>query len=210
MTWSEFNTAVRVHLVAHNRRQGIQDLIDTLIKAAVIDLQGAIQQLRDGHTTVYPPARFTTDGYAGKSYFTPGSFVTKAYARDPDDTSVQIPYRLVTEPEQRIAIVEGSVPHGERWIAVDSLKGEFRVFPNPKEDDSSVVLVWSGIKSDHEDDDETSFDDTVVLAAAEFVLARLSRVVDQDLDLARSYAGSYSMTKRRIKSDLNEASHLKK
>lgn len=210
MTWSEFNTAVRVHLVAHNRRQGIQDLIDALIKAATIDLQGAIRQLRVGHTTVYPPSRFTTDGYAGKSYFTPNAFVTQAFARNPDDTSEQYPYRLVTEPDQRIAIAEGSVPHGERWIAVDSVKGEFRVFPNPREDDSSVVLVWTGIKSDYEDDDDVPFDDTVVLATAEFVQARLSRVVDQDLDLARSYAGSYTLTKRRIKSDLNEASHLKK
>jgi len=208
MTWSEFNTAVRVLLLQHNRRQGIQSMIDVLIKAAVVDLQETVPALRDGHTTVYTPSRFVTDGFAGRSNYQVGATIVAAYARDPNDHTVMYDFELATSHEALREMTSGSLSLELRRMAIDPVRGHIRVVPNPVEDTSEVVLVWNGKKTDFESDDDVPFDDQAVHATAEFVLARLSRSVDGDPELARSYAGSYSTLKRRIKSAANAARNV--
>jgi hypothetical protein len=206
MTWAEFNTAVRVHLTTHNRRQGIQTHIDTLIKAGVGDLQSAVVSLRTGHSTGYPPSDFTADGYAGLATCPAGHVISRAYARDVGDTVPLYDFDIVNSLTDERNMVSGDVADGVALIAIRSNRGEFRVVPNPQEYGAEVVLVSNGKKTDFADADAVpvSWDESVVQATADFVLARLSRTVG-DLDLADSYSRSYLVGKRRIKSDRNEA-----
>ncbi len=204
MTWLEFNTAVRVHLVSHNRRQGIQTLIDALIKAAVLDLQSSIPAMRNGHVTTYPTIRFTTEGFAGRARFPVGAVVRGAFTRDPADSTKRFDIPRAESFEVEQSMLDGSIPYGTRRISIDSTRGIFRVSPNPVEDLTAVSLVWDGLKSDYEDDDDVNFAQKTDLVVADFVLARLSRQIDGDMASAQSYAATYAQGKRTLKSDWSE------
>lgn len=207
MTWAEFNTQVRVFLTTHNRRQGIQAMIDSLIKAAAIDLQTAIPALKVNPTVIMPPSRFVTVSFCGKVRYPVGSKIIALYARDPDDHSKMYDFTVLTTQSGKRDIMEGNFRTGERRAFFES--GELFVTPNPKDDGSEVVLEYAGVRADFEKDDEVKFNDVCVLAAGEFVMARLARAVDSDVALAQSYAGSYASLKRRIKSEANDAASIK-
>ncbi len=208
MTFADFKTLVRVYLPIHSRREGIQTLIDQYIKAGLIDLQRAVPTLRENHVSVYTPAYFTTDGFTGRAVYPVGAAISHAAARNPADRSQIFEFRFANTQAEKDNMVQGLVPADQRWISLDAPAGILRVTPNPKQDGSEVVLVWSGTKIDFEATDETPFDEATAEAISEFVLARLARTVDDDLAAAQSYNATYVRLKRALFTQANHTSYV--
>lgn len=205
MTWSEFKSAVRVHLVAHGRRQGIQSLIDSLIKAASWDLQASVPfYLADTRRTVKPTAMRTV-GYAAATVLPVGTRIKGAFATHLDSPGVRVSYSFAVTTSEQIAMEEGNVANTDKVLHYSPKTGTVLVTPNPKDDGSSLVLLLESKRLDFEDDDEVPFDDQAAKIISEYVMAHLSRTVDHDLAMAQSHNASYLGGKRILRSELNEA-----
>lgn len=202
MTWEEFNDAVRVHLVAHNRRQGVQDYIDALIKAGATDLQKAIEFYQVGHETVFDPATdLTESGFASRGTMVDGKFMSAWLTEydvdeDTEDTCEKRPVDLVAS-EHIPDFKCGNFRFGEYYIAIDRTGGYFFVTPQV-EDTMRLHLQWVGVKTDWVDADETPFDERVAECVADYVLARLARTVDRDPQAAASHHQSFVQQKRTL------------
>lgn len=199
MTWGQFKTLIRVYLPSHGRREGIQVLLDQYIKAATIDLLETIDALRGDVKRTLKTANFTTDGAAGRAHIPAGAVLLTAVNRDPEDVSRVYEYRFAESEDERRRMIDGLTISGQRWISLDPATGTIRVVPNPKEDGSEVVVTWRNATcADFEDDDEVSFGEREAEAVSEFVLARLARLVDNDIQMADRHAASYVRLKRLL------------
>jgi hypothetical protein len=211
--WSEFNTAVRNFLPAHGRRQGIQTFIDTLIKAGVADVQQSVEFYQTGHQDIIGPDLVTTDGYASIGDLPAGQIQTARMAKyDPEAELLRRGIYLGLKQigwENNLRMRGGELAAYVGRIAIDRVNRKYCVVPAINAN-SRLVLEWNGVKRDFGNDDETPFDDDVAEAVADFVLSRVSRQIDRDLNLANSYAGSYVLKKRKLVSEALERSRVAK
>jgi len=209
--WSEFNTAVRNFLPAHGRRQGIQTFIDTLIKAGVADVQQSVEFYQTGHQDIIGPDLVTTDGYASIGDLPAGQIQTARMAKyDPEAELLRRGIYLGLKQigwENNLRMRGGELAAYVGRIAIDRVSRKYCVVPAINAN-SRLVLEWNGAKRDFGNDDETPFDDDVAEAVADFVLSRVSRQIDRDLNLANSYAGSYVLKKRKLVSEALERSRV--
>lgn len=205
MTWSEFNTAVRVHTVAHNRRQGVQSLIDALIKASVWDLQSTVEFFPQRATRKFAPSVLRTDGNSAMGSLTPGSRVLSVYKYDTPDTDNRVTFDIVTDPAVLTAMVTGTIDGGRDFFHYDSKTGIFHVTPKPQDDGGTVVIEFEGKQLDYEDEDDVPFDEKSAEAVAMYVLARVALQVDKDPAGHQVYDALYRQQKRKLHSELNPA-----
>ena len=208
MTWGEFNAAVRIHLPSHNRRQGIQPLIDSLIKAAVWDLQAGIVEYRANTKRTIKPASIRPAGLAGQASLAPNVRIVAAYAVDPADDSVRVPYSISKTADQSLRLIEGNVPANEKWLHYNSQAGVVTLCPSPKEDNSNTLLVLDAKQLDFETEDDVPFELQTAKVVGDYVSAHLARTIDHDLGMAQSFNGSYLGGKRLLRSELNGAALL--
>lgn len=207
MLWSAFNTKVREFLPAHNRRQGIQTMIDTLIKAGAADVQRSIPFYQTGHSDIYEPADVTTDGYASIGDLPAGKIQRARLAKyDPDNELLYRGVYLGLEQvswEYNLLMRGGELSAYAGRIAIEPVTRKFCVVPAINTA-SRLILDWNGVKTDFANDDVTPFDDEVAQAVADFVLARVTRQVDRDFNLANSYEGSFRLLKRKLDSEARD------
>lgn len=204
MTWAEFNASVRVYLPNHTRRQGIQALLDQLIRAACVDMQSAVPSFATGNSNEYGPDETTTDGFSSVGTLPDGQ-ITAAYlvARDADTQVIDYTNRtnLTQIPwADRNAMTAGLVEENRGYIAVDPQSGMFRIAP-ALDDTFRLVLEWTGIKFDYAQTDRVKFNPQVAQAVAEYVLARITRMIDKDMTIASSHEKTYVQLKRRVRSE---------
>jgi hypothetical protein len=205
MTWSEFNTAVRVHLVAHNRRQGIQSLIDKLIVSGLWDLQAGIPMLKSRVSRVFTPGMLVAKGLAAQGRLPVGAVIEDVFTYETDSPGDIVPYTVMSGTFNE-AMNLGAVDANAHYFYYDPATGKFLVTPSPKEDLSNLRIVFVAKQVDFENTDEVPFDDRVAEAVANYVMARLARQIDRDMAAAQSYAMSYRSDKRILFSEFNEAS----
>lgn len=203
MTWQEFNDLVRVHLVAHNRRQGIQTLIDNLIKVAVWDLQAAIPGLSREVRRTLRSENFRTVGYLGVATLPVQQIVLSAMTVNPDDPDEQYAYDFSKTEAEINAIERGLVESTGKWASYNPVTGSFTAAPNPRLDGSSVRVLMMGKRLDFDPSDDVVFDEKVAEAVADYVLTTLSRTVDGDPQAAMMYENAYTRKKRLLFSEWN-------
>lgn len=204
MTWSEFNSLVRVHLVAHNRRQGIQTLVDTLIKASAWDLQASVPSYVAPVRRVFPATALRVRGYAAGGSLPVGARVLHVYLEDPA-TKDQTPLSVVSDTGQLVAMESGATGAKETLFLYNPGAGAFFVSPSPRDNGAQVVVTFQSKLTNFENDDEVPFDEPAAEAVGHFVNARLALQVDKDLAAAQMYAGAYAVLKRKLHSERNAA-----
>ena len=189
MNWSSYNALVRTHLTAYNRVKGIQDWLDLLIKAGTTDVQRAVPYYQQGNT--YSPT-LVDDGYA-QTAATPAGVITGAYIVKGEEHNPveQVPFSR--------ALIEGTRPDTPVY-ALDATGRKFWVYPAVP-DDATLVLEWTGVKTDYADNDVVPFDEPFAHAVSEYVMARVARQVDHDMGAAQSYAASFTLLKRQLFSE---------
>ena len=203
MTWLEFNTLVRVHLVNHNRRQGIQTLIDTLIKAAVLDLQSAIPELRLNQTSKFTSATLLEQDTVSIGSLCPGSKPRRVFVReiaDPSNTDDVVFF----DERHADKLDTGAVAQSPRLFIYNPVTGMFKLSPALSLDSSELVIIWDGSRSDFVNTDEVGFDSTVAEVVSEYVLRKLSLDVDRDVQMAAIHQQQYVAGKRSLLSDIRE------
>ena len=225
MNWSDFSSLVRTHLHIHNRRQGIQTLIETLIQAAMLDLQSSIPELRLRSTTVFTvpdlsgafvspdtgffyvsgPVSVVSDdtAYAQTGVLPVGHKVTRAYARLASDHSQTDDYEFF-DLRKIDQIQTGVLVQSPRRFVHDPANGRFFISPPISDDDSELVVLHEGYKSDFQPSDEIPVDAFAAATVAEFVLIKLSMDVDRDPQAAQIHRQLYLSGKRKLMSDLRE------
>lgn len=133
----------------------------------------------------------------------------------PDDTTAN--YRdcqrfpAIDYPwSERFALVHGLQSLGAQnaLVAIDPQAYTFYLYPQVT-DGWVVSLFWDGLKLNFKPDEETSFDEGMVMAVAEYVKAKLAREVDHDLTLHDSYMGSYRMKRTELYITAKDRGRLK-
>lgn len=205
MTWSEFNTAVRVHLVAHNRRQGIQTLIDALIKGGVWDLQSSIPHYAVVVKRTFAPSSLRSYDYTAQGTLPAGVKILDVYVQDATDSTLRARYNIVSSVEEVSRMETGEAGSRTYRFYYDARSGVFTVAPNPVYSASILKIEYSGKKLDYENDDDVLFDEKTAEAVGNYVNSRLSLQVDRDGGMANTFNALYVANKRKLFSELNPA-----
>lgn len=204
MTWAEFNAEIRTYLTVHNRRQGIQALIDTLIKTAAIDLQTTTAHLQNYHEDTLTPEDLTVDNFASYGNLPAGEIRSaRLISLDPDTaTHDRLRYLYLNQVSARnwLDFAGGIAGNGEGSIFLDPIRRQFAFVPALGLD-SLLIIEWDGVKEDFEDADITPFDRRCAQAAAKYVLSFLCRSIDNDQASSLAYERGYLQAKRIIYSD---------
>ena len=197
MTWAQYTTQFRKHLMQYNRMQGVQDFIDLAIRTATADLQRALPWYQVNYDTVMVPALCTTDGYTMSCDLPQGSNFKFSVSNGTDEADLREiswydldTYRL------------GKSPADDRVFAVKSAGRKFTMAP-PLNDDETLRVRYDGVKYDYTDSDTVPFDSLFIEAASHCVLADLSRRVDNDQDTYMSFMRSYGRLKAKLMADGN-------
>lgn len=211
MIWSEFKTAVRVHLPAHNRRQGIQTLIDTLIVAGSVDLQQAVSFYRTGHSDIYDISDLAVDGHATSGTLPAGKIERARIVKFDTTQSLLLTgiYLGLKQVgwEEYLRMRGGEYEFSAGKIAVDPVRRRFAFVPGLN-DESRLVIDWNGVKIDFADADPVPFDEAFVQAVGEYVLARLARDIDHDLAAYDMLMRSFRRLKRLLASEALDRARL--
>lgn len=207
MKWLDFNTAVRVYLPSHNRRQGIQPLINALITAGTWDLCAAVPQLRSTATREILPADFTASGsgYSALTSIDAQSRILDVYCYHPDEPDEHFPFEIATTALDDSKMETGRVSMTPRFLHYTPKSGVIRVTPSPIEDGTTLVVEFDNARIDYEDTDDVPFDEKCAEAVAYFVAMRLAVQVDHSLEQAATFRALYIDNKRKLRSELNPA-----
>lgn len=203
MTWLEFNTAVRVYLVSHNRRQGIQTLIDTLIKAGVWDLQASIPFYASMTRRSIAGTSLKDNGFYASGTLPAGSQITDVYAQDATDSTLRVRFNIVTAKDEFERMQTGEAGALTHFFYYVPTTGVFFVTPSPARDGSILKIEYANKKLDYENDDDVAFDEKAAEAVSSYVNSRLAAQVDRDAGMASMYYNVYVSTKRKLYSELN-------
>lgn len=210
MTWEEFSTTVKDFLAVHKRRHGIQALIDRWIVAGVVDIQRFVDYFQEGHVDHFLPGMLTTNGYAQKGDMPDGQVIGFRIIKV-DEAGNSLPCNGGPLPQFSWKSVQsgvcGTLDSDTLGVAVGPRSREFYIFP--KLDDDEVLQVhWKGVKRAYSPTDVVGFTETCAQAVGEYVLARISRLVDKDLPLAQSFEASYKALRRGIYTEYVHRQHI--
>lgn len=205
MTWKEFNDAVRKYLVGHNRRHGIQDLIDQLILVGVWELEETVPFYRRPFTRTFTGSSLREFGYAATATLPAGAKVEDVYAHAEDDTNDRTKFKILTTLTELQEIESGVAPSGVPYFYFDAETGRFYVAPKPEDNGMTVKVQLSGEKFDYEDTDDVVLDEKAAEAVGNFVNMRLSLQVDNDSQRAATFRSLWISSKRRLRSATNPA-----
>lgn len=198
MTWAEFVDAVEVHLTVYTRVATLQAWIAQLIKAGAVDVQQAVPYYQTGHedwlaVDDLDELDFVHVGDAPAGEITNMKISLSDSSSDEFVTLEWVAWANVP------AMKAGAVDDTPRF-AVSPTGRTFILCPH-LQDGEALVIEWNGVKYDFSDNDETPFDEPMAHAVAEYVMARLVRRVDHDLNEANSYNASFILLKRKLLSE---------
>ena len=200
MTWSDFNDEVRIYLSVHNRRQGIQNLIDQWIVAAVIDIQRFVEYFRGRHLNLLTSSDLVTNGYSQRGELPDGQVTGFRILKVDTDGNIiacnggKIPAISWADAQRGIC---GTLAIDTLGAALHPAAHAFYLVPSLGSDEV-LEIAWTGIKREFELTDVVLFEQICAQAVGEYVLARLSRLVDKDIPLAQSFDASYKALRRAL------------
>lgn len=193
-TWAEFRQDVIILLGVDYRRGTLRAFIDQLMRQALIDIQRHIEEYRQGHTTVFGPdeleihgtaslGRLPTQAHIEQFRFRSTGYICRDAPMDQGDW----------ENRHSLACCDGPLYQ----FAVDPVSQAFWVNPQVTPG-SQVILYWNGRKSVWNDSDEVNFDPEVSLLVSEFVMAHLSRKINNDVTAYQLHMGDYRVGRKNL------------
>ena len=225
MTWSEFKAAVRTYLTVDGARLNVQDYIDRAILTGVIEIQSYIPYYRvhsnvtfSQNGTIKDSEPVADDQQASSGILEGDVRITDAYFIDgtedydwPDDQNqpndsncecYRIPLTVWPWANRHDMLCGYAKDH--HAIAISPNGADFIIFPQVTSTDK-VEIYYQSIDRIFSDTDVIPFsDEEVVMAVAEYVKAKLTREVDRDLALHKSYLTSYLKQRQNIYLDTRD------
>jgi len=206
LTWKEFTDGVLGLLTVDEDRLGMENYRPKMIRQGVIDVQMAIPGYKEGHETVFQPNDFVKEGCASRGVKPPQAIIRDLYTckalnfnnREGTKQCARFPV-LQIRWEDRFAMITGSigVNDGHARFCVDPQGYTFYVYPFIG-DCWLFSMWWEGLKLDFQDEDQTPFDEPMMLCVAEFVKAKIARESKNDEQMYQSYMNSSIDLKRKL------------
>ena len=210
MTWAEFNETVRIFLLVDSERKGkgVQEYIDRMIVASVIDLQRYIPSFRTNNIKHYSTSNLvepnpeTLSGVNQEDINAHQGEFNQSKTRIKEVLVRRIPtkenlqeisqyfYLKVIPWTRRFEMIDGENSERTQNIPGRIAFGDTSFITAPKlRDDEALYLYYEGEKhytpafkaSENELLDPVVFDDLVAKTSADYVKAHLSREVDLSL-----------------------------
>lgn len=212
MIYSAFVALVVEELGVNGNRRGIETQRARWIRDAVLDLQRFIRAYRQGHTTNYVVADLTEKGYAHLGTLPdqakPKAFYTVSLVPDSDavlpNPNIARNRMDFVAWEDRQAMIDGRYEHRRYTYAISPFSKQFLVHPLVN-DETYLLLVWDGMKSDFADGDTVPFPIQAAEAVASYVTWKINKFVDKRIDLAREEYGAYVLKRLSLWREQNEA-----
>ena len=231
MTWEEFNDIVRTYLLVDSERKGrgVQNYIDRMIVASVIDLQRYIPSLRDNQFKYYSPSSLvepnpqdlttvnSEDLDVHEGEFTTGktrikqAVIRRVATEDNGQAISKYFYPRSIPWEQRFTLIDGGIVERTSTVPGRITFGPNKFWTAPKlTEDEALYIYFEGENhykpifnaTTEEKSAPVVFDDMVAKASSDYVKAHLAREVDNDLTQYQSYIAMYA--KGRAQVFLNE------
>ena len=231
MNWEEFNEVTRTYLLvdAERKGRGVQNYVDRMIVASVIDMQRYIPALRANQYKFYSPSNLVEPDPNDLSSVNSedldvhqGAFITAktrikqvVVRRIPTDDNGQDMSRYyypATIPwDTRFVLIDGGIIERTTTIPGRITFGPDKFWTAPKlTNEEAMYIYYEGENhyapmfkaTTEEKATPVVFDDMVAKASADYVKAHLAREVDNDLTQYQSYFSMY--TKARAQVFLNE------
>lgn len=194
MTWLEFKDSVKEMLTVDANRLGAETYVENLIRQGVIELQEFIPLYRGQHESVFGPEDFSKNGNVSIAYLP-----TEAAFRDAYFVNVDPWCRTpLTQVDWKQRYQMACNPTGCFYqIAIDDQAKTMYVNPTVATG-TYVSLFWDGLKLEFVDADVVPFDEPMVEAVSEYVLARVERRINKDLAMAGSFLKSYQVKRTQL------------
>ena len=231
MKWEEFNDVVRTYLLVDSERKGrgVQDYIDRMIVAAVIDLQRYVPALRANQYKFYSPSNLvepnpqdlskvnSEDLNVHQGEFLIGktrikqAVIRRVATEDNGQAISRYFYPRSIPWEQRFTLIDGGIVERTSTVPGRITFGENKFWTAPQlTEDEALYIYFEGenhykpiFKATTEEKEvPVVFDDMVAKATSDYVKAHLAREVDNDLTQYQSYFAMYA--KGRAQVFLNE------
>jgi hypothetical protein len=227
MNWQEFNDQVRVFLIVDSERKGrgVQENIDSLIVASVVDLQRYVPAIRlnqykfySDSTLVEPNPEDLHDVNSEDIDVHKGDFamsnirvkqivVRRVPTDDNKQTTSHYYYPNSIPWESRFTLIDGGVTERTANIPGRITFGENKFWTGPKlREDEALYIYFEGeyrpVPMYRATEDEKNapviFDEMEAKAVAGYVKAHLARDVDNDLQQYQAYMQMYQKERAQI------------
>ena len=190
-------------LSVHNRRQGMQGVIDRWILGAAVEIQQLVPFFQQRNVSLLKPGNLVVSGFASKGDMPDGKVDRFRILGTDTDGNIDSckhdgPLELCRWQDAQ-TFVCGTSPAWKRGVTVDPTGRVFYVFP-ALQDDELLEVSWRGVKRRYANNEPVLFDNSCSQAVSEYVLARISRLVDKDLASAQSFDRTYHQLMRGIHS----------
>jgi hypothetical protein len=231
MNWQEFNDTTRVYLIVDSERKGrgVQNYIDQMISASVIDMQRYVPALRDNQLKYYSSSNLVEPNSEGLSsvnsegldveegiFNTAKTRVKQVIVRripteDNNQEASRYFYPSIIPWESRFQLIDGGVTERTSGRPGRVAFGPDRFWSAPKlRGDEALYVYYEGEThytpifraTQAEKDTPVMFDDMVAKSSADYVKAHLAKKVDNDLNQFKTYMQMYQ--KGRAEVYLNE------
>lgn len=203
-TWAEYVAEVKKLLPIEAQRVGVgdsaSDYLTSLIRQAVIDLQGIIPSFVVNHETIYYPQDMVREGLAMKLTKPPQSALRQVLVFQIDSTGKLFLFEAVPFPwEKRRHLFNGEVDvnDGKARYCIDPSGHTMHVCPMP-EDNWMVSLIWDGKKLDFQDEEQVPFTERSALAVSYFVKAHTAPEVEDAPSQGAYWRDQYEKIKPKL------------
>jgi hypothetical protein len=227
MNWQEFNDQVRVFLIVDSERKGrgVQENIDSLIVASVVDLQRYVPAIRQNQYKFYSNSSLvepnpddlsnvnSEDLDVHKGEFAMSNVrikqvvVRRVATEENGQTYSRYFYPISIPWESRFTLIDGGVTERTNNIPGRITFGQDRFWTAPKlRDDEAMYIYFEGEfrptpiyrATDDEKNAPVIFDEMEAKASAGYVKAHLARDVDNDLAQYQAYMQMYQKERAQI------------
>ena len=203
-TWTQFMATVDEHLSVDADRRGLEAFRERMMRNAVVDLQRYITAYQQGHTTTYVVADLTLLEYAMQGNLPTGAIphAFYIYSNEVDDDGDAHPLcnrnRLDFWPWlNRQSLI--CCPCDIRLYAytISPMGKTFIIHPILNAD-TSLLLVWQGLKINFVGADTVPFPEEAAEAVAAYVKWRILLEVDKNPALAQVQFGIWKILRGQL------------
>lgn len=227
MNWQEFNDQVRVFLIVDSERKGrgVQENIDSLIVASVVDLQRYVPAIRQNQYKFFSDSSLVEpnpedlsnvnsedlDVHKGDfpmSNIRVNQVVVRRIATDDNNQTISRYFYPKSIPwETRFALIDGGIVERTSGIPGRITFGENKFWTAPQlREDEALYIYFEGEfrptpiyrATQDEKDTPVIFDEMEAKASAAYVKAHLARDVDNDLQQHQAYFSMYQKERAQI------------
>jgi hypothetical protein len=210
MTWADFKEIVDEMLTVNANRRGTEALKARALKNCAADLQRYIRGYRMGHTTIYQAADLTLTakamlgalptGAIPEAFYIISSAIVDGELVDPNCRRNRLDFipwmgrqRLICEQCDERAYLYSIAPYGDQFLVHPIIN-----------DETYLLLVWEGIKSNFADGDNVPFPEDAAEAFAAYVSSRILSLVDKNSGAAAEQMGEYKRLRLSLYRDFQE------